>query len=124
MEPNPDWWKELKGKNRKAWILPHCISLSKKVELVDFDVSAFIGGVINPDEKSKKPSDISREGKKQDYDRTIKVFFIQTKNMIICNNIIRKKGVCRTKISYYNNFDFRLNAFHYKLYYLHWKILL
>ena len=74
VEPNPDWWKELKGKNRKAWILPHCISLSNKVELVDFDVSAFIGGVMNPDEKSKKPSDISREGKKQDYERTLKVF--------------------------------------------------
>ena len=74
VEPNPDWWNELKGKNRNAWILPHCLSTSRKVEIVEFDVSQFIGGIINPDNK-KKPSDLSREIPKQAYERTIKVCF-------------------------------------------------
>ena len=72
VEPNPDWWKELKGKNRNAWILPHCLSTEQKVQIVEFDVSKFIGGIINP-EMDKKPSDVSREIPIQPYDRQIKV---------------------------------------------------
>ena len=72
VEPNPDWWVELKSKNRNAWILPHCLSTSRKVEIVEFDVSKFIGGIINPD-NVKKPSDLSREIPVQPYERTIKV---------------------------------------------------
>ena len=72
VEPNPDWWKELKGKNRNAWILPHCLSTEQKVQIVEFDVSQFIGGIINP-EMDKKPSDVSREIPIQPYDRQIKV---------------------------------------------------
>ena len=72
VEPNPDWWTELKGKNRNAWILPHCLSIQKKVQIVEFDVSRFIGGIINP-EVDKKPSDVSREIPIQPYDRQIKV---------------------------------------------------
>ena len=72
VEPNPDWWNELKGKNRNAWILPHCLSTEQKVQIVEFDVSKFIGGIINP-EIDKKPSDVSREIPIQPYDRQIKV---------------------------------------------------
>ena len=36
VEPSPIWWKELKSKNRNAWILPHCLSTEKKVHLIDF----------------------------------------------------------------------------------------
>ena len=36
VEPNPYWWKELKSKNRNAWILPHCLSTDKKVQVIDF----------------------------------------------------------------------------------------
>ena len=38
VEPNPDWWNELKSKNRNAWVLPHCLSTQNKVELKDFYV--------------------------------------------------------------------------------------
>ena len=62
----------MKRKNRNAWILPHCLSTSRKVEIVEFDVSKFIGGIINPD-NVKKPSDLSREIPVQPYERTIKV---------------------------------------------------
>ena len=38
VEPNPDFLKELKLKNRNAmWILPHCLSANPIVELYDFD---------------------------------------------------------------------------------------
>ena len=36
VEPSPHWWKELKSKNRNAWILPHCLSTEKRVHLIDF----------------------------------------------------------------------------------------
>ena len=55
-----------------AWILPHCLSTEQKVQIVEFDVSKFIGGIINP-EMDKKPSDVSREIPIQPYDRQIKV---------------------------------------------------
>ena len=74
VEPNPDFLKELKTKNRNAWILPHCLSTNPKVELLDFDASAYNGGLI----KSGKvlPSDLGRINQR-DYEKfpqnTIKV---------------------------------------------------
>ena len=59
VEPNPDWLEALLSKNRNAWILPHCLSTQKKVEIVEFDASYWIGGVINPDAKDKMPSDLT-----------------------------------------------------------------
>ena len=52
--------------------MPHCLSTEQKVQIVEFDVSKFIGGIINP-EIDKKPSDVSREIPIQPYDRQIKV---------------------------------------------------
>ena len=34
---------------RKAWILPHCLSTTSKVETVEFDAAKFNGGIIQPD---------------------------------------------------------------------------
>ena len=48
------------------------MSSEQKVQIVEFDVSQFIGGIINP-EIDKKPSDVSREIPIQPYDRQIKV---------------------------------------------------
>ena len=59
VEPNPDWLEALLSKNRNAWILPHCLSTQKKVEIVEFDASFWIGGVINPNAKDKMPSDLT-----------------------------------------------------------------
>ena len=66
--------KNLKNKNRKAWILPHCLSTQKKVEIVDFDAAAFNGGIINPGKIL--PSDLGRRvprDKRLPHERTIKV---------------------------------------------------
>ena len=56
VEPNPDFFPELKHKQRNAWILPHCLSPSRKVELVDFDAALYNGGIIVPDRDF--PSDL------------------------------------------------------------------
>ena len=74
VEPNPDFLKMLKPKNRKVWILPHCLSTSQTVELVDFEAAEFNGGII----KNGKtlPSNLGRQtfGKpKRPNDRNIKV---------------------------------------------------
>ena len=74
VEPNPDFLKSLKNKNRNAWILPHCLSTQKKVEIVDFDAAAFNGGIINPGKIL--PSDLGRRvprDKRLPHERTIKV---------------------------------------------------
>ena len=74
VEPNPDFLKELKTKNRNAWILPHCLSTNPKVELLDFDASAYNGGLIKPGKVL--PSDLGRINQR-DYEKfpqnTIKV---------------------------------------------------
>ena len=56
VEPNPDFFPDLKSKNRNAWILPHCLSPSRQVELVDFDAALYNGGIIVPDRDY--PSDL------------------------------------------------------------------
>ena len=67
VEPNPDWWDELKSKNRNAWILPHCLAIQKKVEIVEFDVAEFVSGIINSGEERWRPPDM------YDNERKIKV---------------------------------------------------
>jgi len=58
-EPSPDFHDQLIKKNRKAWILPHCLSTTRKVETVEFDAAKFNGGIIQPDKIL--PSDLGRE---------------------------------------------------------------
>ena len=62
VEPNPDFLKELKLKNRNAWILPHCLSANPIVELYDFDASGYNGGLIQPGKTL--PSDLGRTNKR------------------------------------------------------------
>ena len=52
MEPNPQFWPDLRSKNRNAWILPHCLSISRKVEIVEFYASEYIGKVIENGHKN------------------------------------------------------------------------
>lgn len=73
VEPNPDFIEQLKAKNRNAWILPHCLSVTENVELVDFDAAKYNGGIIFDD---KLPSDIGRKTPKTQklpHERTLKV---------------------------------------------------
>ena len=42
--------------SRKAWILPHCLSTTSKVETVEFDAAQYNGGIIQPDKI--RPSDL------------------------------------------------------------------
>ena len=53
--------------NRNAWILPHCLAIQKKVEIVEFDVAEFVSGIINSEEERWRPPDM------YDNERKIKV---------------------------------------------------
>jgi len=74
VEPNPTSLKELYKKHRKSYILPHCLSTKPEVEIVNFDVSDVLSGIIV--EGKVKPSRIDdpnpgRSDKK--YERKIQV---------------------------------------------------
>ena len=72
VEPNPDLLSRLVTKHRNAWILPHCLSTKKEVEVVQFDVSELVSGIL-VDGKTK-PSRVDRPHRaKEDYERTIQV---------------------------------------------------
>ena len=47
IEPNPDAFEELKMKHRKSWLLGHCLSTKNHSEIVDFDASGLLGGIIH-----------------------------------------------------------------------------
>ena len=71
----------LKPKNRKVWILPHCLSISQTVELVDFEAAEFNGGII----KNGKtlPSNLGRQtfGKpKRPNDTGCSIYFLPISN--------------------------------------------
>ena len=73
VEPNPDFYQELIKIKRNVWILPHCLSTGKSVEIVDFDASLFNGGIIK--HGKVLPSDLGRisPGEKRPSDRELKV---------------------------------------------------
>ena len=48
----------MKAKGRDAYLLPHCLSTKTTPEIVNFDASALIGGIIQ--EGKIKPGDIDR----------------------------------------------------------------
>ena len=80
VEPNPDFFEDLKSRNRNAWILPHCLSTQRKVEIVEFDAAFYNGGIIMPGKIL--PSDIGRKEKRTtrwEYERTIKVLYTDSK---------------------------------------------
>ena len=76
VEPNPSSLKALYKKHRKSYILPHCLSTKPEVEMVNFDVSDVLSGIIV--EGKVKPSRVDdpnpgRSDKK--YERKIQVSY-------------------------------------------------
>ena len=47
VEPNPEAFKSLKEKQRKAWLLPRCFSTKTRPEVVEFQTAGVFGGIIN-----------------------------------------------------------------------------
>ena len=47
VEPNPDAFSELVLKNRRAHLFGHCLSTQRRPEVVEFDASGLLGGIIN-----------------------------------------------------------------------------
>ena len=46
VEPNPDNLAKLIDLHRNAWILPHCLSTTTRVEMVNFEVSDLLSGIV------------------------------------------------------------------------------
>ena len=95
VEPNPDFFEDLKRRNRNAWILPHCLSTQRKVEIVEFDASFYNGGIILPGKTL--PSDISRAKKRStrhDFERTIKVQCFPLQSVL--------KAIGKSKVDYFS----------------------
>ena len=51
VEANPDAFEEMKLKHRKAWLLGHCLSTQNQSEIVNFDASGLLGGIIHEGRK-------------------------------------------------------------------------
>ena len=73
VEANPDELKELFSKHRNAYILPHCLSTKPEVDIVTFDVSGEISGIIV--EGKVRPSRVGDDPNRPDlkYERKIQV---------------------------------------------------
>ena len=84
VEPNPDELRELYSKHRKSTILPHCLSTKPEVEVVNFDVSKYVSGILV--EGKQKPSRMEGDPDRPQmfYERQIEVshFFILNLNFL------------------------------------------
>ena len=56
VEPNPHAFSKLKERQRRAWLLPQCLSTKTTPEVVEFHTSGRQGGIINMDQKYKPPN--------------------------------------------------------------------
>ena len=76
VEPNPDELRELYSKHRKSTILPHCLSTKPEVEVVNFDVSKYVSGILV--EGKQKPSRMEGDPDRPQmfYERQIEVSHI------------------------------------------------
>jgi hypothetical protein len=45
VEPNPDYFKIMESRGRKAWLYPGCFSTKDKPEIVRFDAAGLVGGI-------------------------------------------------------------------------------
>ena len=83
VEPNPDGLRELYSKHRKSTILPHCLSTKPEVEVVNFDVSNYVSGIIV--EGKQKPSRIEGDPDRPQmfYERQIEVSYFFLFHLII-----------------------------------------
>jgi len=43
VEPNPDAFAKMKGKRRRAWLSPKCLSTKTTPEIVEFDAAGLFG---------------------------------------------------------------------------------
>ena len=59
VEPNPDLLELLYAKHRNSWVLPHCLSPTPFVQVVNFDVARLLSGIIL--EGKTKPSRLQRD---------------------------------------------------------------
>ena len=71
VEPNPNLLKKLYAKERKAYVLPHCLSTKPEVEIVTFDVSDFVSGIVV--EGKVRPSKVGDPSNDLKIDRSIQV---------------------------------------------------
>ena len=46
VEPLPEAFDALRKRNRNAYLLPHCLSTKTTPEIVDFEASGLVGGII------------------------------------------------------------------------------
>ena len=45
VEPNPDYFKMMELRGRRAWLYPGCFSTKDKPEIVQFDAAGLVGGI-------------------------------------------------------------------------------
>ena len=117
VEANPDFLTKLLKKNRRAWILSHCLSIKNISSIEEFDNVSFWGGIVNqsPDGSTVMPGDIDRDSPYHESRnrRTIKVnsflFLVTTK--------LHFTNLANTHLSYY---CFRFSAFPSTLFWLLW----
>ena len=82
VEPNPAQLKELYTKHRKAYILPHCLSTKTEVEIVTFEVSDVLSGIMLDGKVRPSRIDDPNPGRSdKKYERKIQVLNIKTKWM-------------------------------------------
>ncbi|QQP55623.1 Putative LOC100866265, partial [Caligus rogercresseyi] len=46
VEPNPEFYASLSQRNRRAHRIPQCLSTKRTPEIVLFDASALVGGIM------------------------------------------------------------------------------
>ena len=73
VEPNPDLLKELYSKHRNAYVLPHCLSTKPEVEIVNFQVSNYISGIVIEGKQNPARMEGDPNRKKASYERKIEV---------------------------------------------------
>ena len=74
VEPNPDLLQLLYSKHRNGWVLPHCLSPTPFVQVVNFDAARLLSGIIL--EGKTKPSRLDRNMTKypiMEYEREMQV---------------------------------------------------
>ena len=82
VEPNPAQLKELYTKHRKAYILPHCLSTKTEVEIVTFEVSDVLSGIMLDGKVRPSRIDDPNPGRSdKKYERKIQVLNLKTKSI-------------------------------------------
>ena len=84
VEPNPAQLKELYTKHRKAYILPHCLSTKTEVEIVTFEVSDVLSGIMLDGKVRPSRIDDPNPGRSdKKYERKIQVIHLKYRTSYI-----------------------------------------